>query len=244
MENKRLMVYVGNGSHANYPLLQTPLFHYDFWNMEFYDQIADSNDRWDTRNNLRDINTTKFRYFVGYWGNHIIHALSYEGRPPLSPMVRENEYNIPFYRIVTYTGDVDDATSDANVFINLINNNTKNSVGPFELDNYENNFQRAHVDVFASTDYPRSQIPFFPFIPTLQTGNIFPIWNNKYIDNITQIRLWHDNSGRYPGWFVDKIEIYDMVKRQRCGFNCHKWLAEDEGGIDFTFNRSGGYSRF
>jgi hypothetical protein len=248
--NGRLIVRVAKGSHANYPSLNVPLYHYDIqseilgrdivWK-SFYDHLANSNLEWDTKNRLIDINATNFKDFKGYWGSQF--EFLFWQKSPLSPIVRQNENNIPFYKITTYTGTRDDAGTNANVYIKLQNENSY--IWEFQLDNYLDNFEQGDTDIFPSNSNPRIWIfPFFQPLPPNyidpmhQTGHEFPSWNNNYLADITKIRLGQDNSGYKPGWYVKKVEIQDMITKKIYLFECNKWLAADEGGTSFEFNRS------
>ncbi|XP_075335044.1 polycystin-1-like protein 2 [Odontesthes bonariensis] len=43
------------------------------------------------------------------------------------------------------------------------------------------------------------------------------------------IRLWHDNSGNHPTWFVGNIMVQDLQTEQKWHFLCNSWLAIDMG---------------
>ncbi|SOE16238.1 PLAT/LH2 domain-containing protein [Streptomyces sp. 2323.1] len=99
------------------------------------------------------------------------------------------------YRIAVYTGKKDGAGTDANVYITI--NGTRGSVGPIRLDNSGNNFERGKTDRF-----------------TLGLRDV---------GRITSIKISHDNSGKKPGWYLNKVTIDVNAK-----FSCYRWLAKDE----------------
>lgn len=142
----------------------------------------------------------------------------YEGHwgDPGSPTntVEENrqfENKIPYYKIWVYTGYEDDAGTDADVYVTLFGTNGVSS--ELELDNYEDNFERGAIDVFS----PGTNYDF---------GDLY------------RINIRHDDSGRYPGWFLDKVVIENPLTNIRWIFTCNRWLAtdEDDGEIERTLD--------
>ncbi|HEY7683228.1 MAG TPA: PLAT/LH2 domain-containing protein [Gemmatimonadales bacterium] len=53
------------------------------------------------------------------------------------------------------------------------------------------------------------------------------------IGDLRKLRIRHDNSGQYPGWFLEEIRVLSKSGREWV-FPCHRWLAtdEDDGKID------------
>ena len=86
---------------------------------------------------------------------------------------------LAFYKIETWTGKVDGAGTDANVFITLFGN--RGTTREISLDNPENNFEWGKWDEFRA--------------------------RAREVGNIQKIRIRHDNSGRGPGWFLDKVRV-------------------------------------
>ncbi|MBI3175133.1 MAG: hypothetical protein HYZ25_15510 [Chloroflexi bacterium] len=116
------------------------------------------------------------------------------------------------YRIVVVTGSVEDAGTDANVYITLYG--TSGTSGERFLDNSADNFERGHTDVFS-----------------LEMGDI---------GEITQVRIRHDNSHKKPGWFLDRIIIHKEDTDEEWTFPCGRWLAvdEDDGQTDRVLDRT------
>ena len=56
------------------------------------------------------------------------------------------------------------------------------------------------------------------------------------LGNMKQIRVWHDNEGGYPSWYLLRVMIQDIQTDQRWWFVCDDWLAVDEsdGKIEKT----------
>ncbi|MEE1752836.1 PLAT/LH2 domain-containing protein [Streptomyces sp. SP18CS02] len=105
---------------------------------------------------------------------------------------------MPQYRITTYTGDLPNAGTDANVYITL--HGDGGTVGPSDLDNSENNFERGKVDHF-----------------TLDLSDVGPV---------ERIHVRHDNSGDKPGWYLERVTV--DVDGDHAEFPCDRWLAKDE----------------
>lgn len=38
----------------------------------------------------------------------------------------------------------------------------------------------------------------------------------------------HDNSGHRPGWFLDRVVVFDDRQGREWTFPCNRWLARDE----------------
>lgn len=57
---------------------------------------------------------------------------------------------------------------------------------------------------------------------------------NGNLGQLYGVRVRHDNTGVYPSWFLDRIEITDKLKKKTYYFNCQKWfsLAKDDGRIE------------
>nr|XP_033965449.1 LOW QUALITY PROTEIN: polycystic kidney disease protein 1-like 2 [Pseudochaenichthys georgianus] len=50
------------------------------------------------------------------------------------------------------------------------------------------------------------------------------------LGDLQSIRLWHNNSGSHPSWYVGNVMLQDLQKEQKCHFLCNSWLAIDIGG--------------
>ena len=56
------------------------------------------------------------------------------------------------------------------------------------------------------------------------------------IGPIRTVRVWHDNSGTSPGWFLNHIKVCDLSSQEQWNFVCFTWLAVDKG--DGLINRT------
>ncbi|XP_063722696.1 lipoxygenase homology domain-containing protein 1-like isoform X2 [Symsagittifera roscoffensis] len=49
------------------------------------------------------------------------------------------------------------------------------------------------------------------------------------VGTISKLRIWHDNSGFFPGWLLEKVELVSVIKpKDKYVFKCDKWLSVDE----------------
>lgn len=89
-------------------------------------------------------------------------------------------------QVVTYTSQIRGASTEANVFLELIGD--RNQSGRFELDAMTTSFQRGQVDVF------------------------FVTLNN--VGTLLEVIIGHDNSGSNPQWHLELVEITDTKSEQ------------------------------
>ena len=58
--------------------------------------------------------------------------------------------------------------------------------------------------------------------------DVFKVSTN-YVGPIQKIRIEHDNTGKSPGWFLERVVITDLKDPKINYFcPCSKWLAKDE----------------
>lgn len=108
------------------------------------------------------------------------------------------------YRIIVYTGSVDSAGTNANVYVVFYG--TKGISQEFQLGSRRNAFEKGQPDTFS-----------------IETGDI---------GEVTGIRIRHDRAGDKDGWFLEKVVI--RVNGTEMLFPCYKWLAvdEDDGAVE------------
>ncbi|XP_071952193.1 polycystin-1-like [Antedon mediterranea] len=65
----------------------------------------------------------------------------------------------------------------------------------------------------------------------------FRIYSECNLENIEKIRVWHDNTGLDPSWYLATIVIADSQTGRRFHFVCETWLSlmEDNGAVEKTF---------
>ncbi|XP_048576826.1 uncharacterized protein LOC5521481 isoform X2 [Nematostella vectensis] len=54
------------------------------------------------------------------------------------------------------------------------------------------------------------------------------------LGKLTHVRVWHDNDGSSPSWYLSRISVENMNTKERWYFICERWLAveEDDGRVD------------
>ncbi|XP_075870025.1 lipoxygenase homology domain-containing protein 1 [Nelusetta ayraudi] len=118
-------------------------------------------------------------------------------------MVEETTYTIQIK-----TGDVAAAGTDAKVWIIVFGENGDTGTLLLRDSNKSNKFERKQVDMFRFSDI-------------LSLGEL------------SKVRVWHNNSGVAPGWFLEYVEVKDELLDKTFRFPCDRWLAknDDDGQI-------------
>ncbi|KAG7271688.1 hypothetical protein CRUP_025549 [Coryphaenoides rupestris] len=106
------------------------------------------------------------------------------------------------YEVSVFTGDMQGAGTDANVFINIYGENGDTGERYLKKSDNLNKFERAKEDVFTVT--------------AVELGTL------------KKLRIRHDNSSSYPSWYLDRVEILDTKEDITYYFPCNRWLATDE----------------
>ncbi|XP_014324136.2 lipoxygenase homology domain-containing protein 1 [Xiphophorus maculatus] len=116
-------------------------------------------------------------------------------------------YKKKVYEVVTVTGDVKGAGTDANVFVTLFGDfgvSPKVHLASNTEKRSRNAFEKNKTDVFR-----------------IKTQNIGPI---------KKLRIEHDNTGMSASWFLDRVVVTDMIRPHlRFYFPCNNWLSREEG---------------
>ncbi|XP_036093561.1 polycystic kidney disease and receptor for egg jelly-related protein-like [Rousettus aegyptiacus] len=75
-----------------------------------------------------------------------------------------------------------------------------------------------------------------PHFTTLYRGSIstFLLTTKSDLGDIHSIRVWHNNEGRAPGWYLSRIKVENLFSRHIWLFMCRKWLSIDTS-LDRTF---------
>ncbi|XP_053369297.1 polycystic kidney disease protein 1-like 2 [Clarias gariepinus] len=70
-----------------------------------------------------------------------------------------------------------------------------------------------------------------PDKPVFERGGVdmFLLTTPFSLGELQSIRLWHDNSGKHPAWYVNKVMVQDLETGQKWHFLCSSWLAIDVG---------------
>lgn len=115
--------------------------------------------------------------------------------------------NSATYEVEVLTGDLENAGTDAQVFLALYEPEEREGVrygsGVMRLFHSGNPFERGRRDIFSVT--------------------------GRAIENLDHIVLLHDNSGNKPGWFVLGLKVKDTRSGTEWVFLPNRWLALDTG---------------
>ncbi|BBN15105.1 hypothetical protein MPTK1_6g17080 [Marchantia polymorpha subsp. ruderalis] len=103
------------------------------------------------------------------------------------------------YTVVTHTGNIEFAGTDADVNVEFFNKMGQ-SVLFVDLNSGQDNFLRGQTDTFTMV--------------------------GKCVFDICKIHLSHDNAGVNPSWFVNSVSV--SMDFEAVVFNIYEWLAKDE----------------
>ncbi|KAG7241182.1 hypothetical protein INR49_025925, partial [Caranx melampygus] len=114
----------------------------------------------------------------------------------------EEYYKKKVYEVVTVTGDVKGAGTDANVFVTLF--------GDFGVT------PKIHLASKSRTAFEKNKTDVF----RIKTHNVGPL---------KKLRIEHDNTGMNASWFLDRVVVTDMNRPHlRFYFACNNWLSREE----------------
>ncbi|XP_048825578.1 polycystic kidney disease protein 1-like 2 [Brienomyrus brachyistius] len=70
-----------------------------------------------------------------------------------------------------------------------------------------------------------------PDKPLFERGGVdmFLLTTPFSLGELQNIRLWHDNSGSHPAWYINKVMVQDLETGQKWHFLCNSWLAINMG---------------
>ncbi|XP_078529935.1 polycystin family receptor for egg jelly [Lissotriton helveticus] len=123
--------------------------------------------------------------------------------------------NDPFdkecYLVTVYTGSRCGAGTTADVFLKLVGA-----------------FSESQVHLLKHAEYsafPRGGLDTFLLTTKYELGDLY------------FLRIWHNNRGGSPGWYLSRVKVEHMYSKHTWYFICRKWLAVDkaDGLIDRTF---------
>nr|XP_046204229.1 polycystic kidney disease protein 1-like 2 [Oncorhynchus gorbuscha] len=68
-----------------------------------------------------------------------------------------------------------------------------------------------------------------PDKPVFERGavDMFLLTTPFSLGELQSIRLWHDNSGGHPAWYINKVMVQDVETGQKWHFLCNSWLTID-----------------
>ncbi|KAF5918575.1 hypothetical protein HPG69_005010 [Diceros bicornis minor] len=70
-----------------------------------------------------------------------------------------------------------------------------------------------------------------PDIPVFERGgvDVFLLSTLFPLGELRSLRLWHDNSGDRPSWYVSRVLVHDLAMDRKWYFLCNSWLSIDVG---------------
>lgn len=72
--------------------------------------------------------------------------------------------------------------------------------------------------------------------PVFESGSVdsFFVTVPQALGPLNYIRIWHDNSGSWPAWYLNQVIIRDIDTDERFVFLCYRWFAcdEDDGQVE------------
>lgn len=123
--------------------------------------------------------------------------------------------NDPFdkvcYLVTIYTGSRLGAGSTADIFIQLMGRSSLSDTHCLRHTKYAT-FGRGAINTFLLT-------------------------SKKDLGEVYSFRVWHNNGGFSPHWFLSRVKVENIYTKQSWMFICQKWLAleKDDGQIERTF---------
>ncbi|XP_042694315.1 polycystic kidney disease and receptor for egg jelly-related protein-like [Centrocercus urophasianus] len=124
--------------------------------------------------------------------------------------------NDPFdkvsFLVTLYTGSRWGAGTSADVFLQLIGQNGTSDIHCLRHPQFPA-FRRGSTDCFLLT-------------------------TKEDLGDIRAFRVWHNNRGPSPGWFLSRAKVEHVSARKTWFFMCRKWLALDKGDglLERTFS--------
>ncbi|XP_067853682.1 polycystin-1-like protein 2 [Heptranchias perlo] len=87
------------------------------------------------------------------------------------------------------------------------------------------------ITLYGSEGHSDSHHLIDPKKPVFKHGSVdeFLLATPFPLGNLTSIRLWHNNSGSSPSWYINHVIIQDPKTGQQWYFFCNCWLAVDVG---------------
>ncbi|XP_043937521.1 polycystic kidney disease protein 1-like 2 [Protopterus annectens] len=70
-----------------------------------------------------------------------------------------------------------------------------------------------------------------PEKPLFERGasDVFLLTTPFSLGELQSIRLWHDNSGSNPSWYINRVMVHDLDMDKKWYFLCNSWLSIDVG---------------
>ena len=160
---------------------------------------------------MRSFIYSPFHFYPRHWHNVSLNELWLRHHQASgTTAVRTKTPGSHEYEISVHTGIFGDSGTTANVAMVICGDDEESEVLAVVRGNGQGcSFGRASVRTF-SVKLPLS------------------------LGRLSYIRLWHDNSGPSPAWFLRQVVIRHVASDKKSFFMCNRWLAvdKDDGRID------------
>lgn len=107
------------------------------------------------------------------------------------------------YKVIVRTGNIKDAGTDARIYIDIYGSKANLLNQRLSDPNDKDDFEAGDV-------------------------NRITLLSPNDLGEIEKITIWHDNSGKKAGWYLDYVEI-QKPSGPSWTFGANRWLAKDEG---------------
>ncbi|XP_063961569.1 polycystin family receptor for egg jelly-like [Lytechinus pictus] len=126
----------------------------------------------------------------------------------VTPLIGNNHHDKCHYEVTVFTGVKSDAGTTARVHIIITGDHNDSGV-------------RTLHD-------PKRKV--------LQSGGVdsFLLTSSRPFGDLMHVRIWHDNGGKSPSWFLSHLSVKDLNTNKMFYFMANRWWAveEDDGAID------------
>ena len=116
-------------------------------------------------------------------------------------VVPDGKEPVTYYVSIT-TGDLRNAGTNARVYVTL--NGSLGSSGEYQMEGTGNDFRKGKTDSFR-------------------------IRLARELGELESVRIRHDSSGLFPGWYLEKVEGRLDQTERHWSFPCGRWLDKKEG---------------
>ena len=93
----------------------------------------------------------------------------------------------------------------------------------------------AHIGVKLYGDKGKSGRRHLHKVNGFQRGSqeVITIASERYLGELKKIKLWHDNAGLDPDWYLSKVLVIDVMAEVQYIFRANCWftLRQDRGNI-------------
>ena len=111
------------------------------------------------------------------------------------------------YKISVETGDLPECDTKANVSVKLFGEyGNSDQLQLRQSETKRKKFQVNQVDLFTFREQP---------------------WLGK----LSKLRVWHDNEGPSPAWFLSSIYVLDELSGRLFCFAIDSWLSKEHGAV-------------